>query len=501
MKKLILVFISLFFSFSAYANFQYAVDEYYKDNYKTALEEFQILAEQGNAKAQMYLSLMYSSAAGVDEDQDLANIWEEKSLPGLKLLADEGDPEAQYWFAYSITDDEAEVWYNKSFNGFLFAANQGDPYAQSWISYFYLDGVGVDKDEKLANSWEMKAAQGGDAYSQYYLGQRIIGYGELTKHDEEAIKWTTRAAKQGHLGAIDDLKKIGINVELIDDSDFETLLSIKDTIEPGSGLDVKRIGKWFIGSSCDNITTEVIVLHDQIMERPLSTSLSINILTETNNNYSSKYLPLSDDGELFFFQDNIIFSNNASSNIHDYYFESLKFPELSSNHAYKSIQLLSCKNLNNDLGYITLESDAIEFDKFLYSAKNKCENNKPIDCLRKFVDFADASNNNELSRAELTRFSRFIVKWLTLKGELQLNERMGAAAASMVIAPALAEFILLNYDYDNDDHIDVREMTYDIVNITGSSELNKKIIRGYIEAIDMISKSKKDATRMLEELF
>jgi hypothetical protein len=39
------------------------------------------------------------------------------------------------------------------------------------------------------------------------------------------------------------------------------------------------------------------------------------------------------------------------------------------------------------------------------------------------------------------------------------------------------------------------------VNITGSSELNKKIIRGYIEAIDMISKSKKDATRMLEELF
>ena len=126
MKKLILVFISLFFSFSAYADFQYAVDEYYKENYKTALQEFQILAEQGNAKAQMYLSFMYSSAEGVDEDQDLANIWEEKSLPGLKLLADEGDAEAQYWFAYSMTDDEAEVWYNKSFNGFLFAANQGD---------------------------------------------------------------------------------------------------------------------------------------------------------------------------------------------------------------------------------------------------------------------------------------------------------------------------------------------------------------------------------------
>ena len=71
----------------------------------------------------------------------------------------------------------------------------------------------------------------------------------------------------------------------------------------------------------------------------------------------------------------------------------------------------------------------------------------------------------------------------------------------MFIGPALAELILRNYDYDNDGHIDIREITYDIVNITGSSELNQKIIRGYIEAIDIISKSKKDAVRMLEDIF
>ena len=87
--------------------------------------------------------------------------------------------------------------------------------------------------------------------------------------------------------------------------------------------------------------------------------------------------------------------------------------------------------------------------------------------MRKFVNFADVSNNNELSRAELTRFSKFVVKWLTLKGELNLSERMGSSAATMVIAPALAEFILLNYDYDNDDHIDIKEMTFDLVNISG----------------------------------
>jgi TPR repeat protein len=467
------------------------------------------MAEQGNGKAQIYLSEMYKFGTGVDKDEDLAKAWEEKSLLGLKLLADQGDPEAQYWLGYYSEGDEAEIWYKKSFSGFLFAANQGDPYAQSWLSYFYMDGVGVDEDEELANNWEMKAAQGGDAYSQYYLGQNIINYETLSRNDDEAIKWYTKAAEQGHLGAISDLEAIGINVKVTADdnktdtanNDSKTLLSFKNTMEADSGLSSKRIGKWFIGSDCNNIASEIIVLHDQIMQRPFSTEQTLNVLIETNNEYYSQYFPLSNYGDLFFFSDNIIFNSNHSSSIQDYYFESVKFPELSSNDAYQTTQLLSCKNLNNDLGYILLESDAIEFDKFIYSVKNKCQDNKPINCLKQFVDFADASNNNELSRAELTRFSRFVVKWLTLKGELQLNERMGAAAASMMIAPALAEFILLNYDYDNDDHIDIREMTYDIVNITGSSELNNKIIRGYIEAIDILSKSKKDATRMLEDLF
>ena len=502
MKKLIIFFISLCFSCSAYANFQYAVDEYYKENYKAAFSEFQILAEQGDAIAQVYLALMYRSGNGVVENEALANAWDTKSLSGLKILASQGDPEAQFWFAETMSGDEAEIWYKKSLEGFLVAAKQGDSYSQGWVSWNYsIDGYGADENQELSKSWELKSAAGGDALQQYWSGQRIIDYGELTKYDEEAIIWITRAAKQGHLGAIADLKKIGIDVELVGDSEFEELLSVKNTIQPGTGLAKNRIGKWFIGSSCNNITSEVIVLHDQIMKRPLSSDLSINMLMETNNNYSSKYQPLSNNGELFFFEDNIIFSANNSSGIHDYYFESLKFPELSANHAYKSTQLLSCKNLNNDLGYIALESDAIEFDKFLYSTKNKCENTKPIDCLRQFLDFADASNNNKLSRAELTRFSRFIVKWLSLKGELQLNESIGTAASTMFLGPALAELILRNYDYDNDGHIDIREITYDIVNITGSSELNQKIIRGYIEAIDIISKSKKDAVRILEDIF
>ena len=113
MKKLIIFFISLCFSCSAYANFQYAVDEYYKENYKAAFSEFQILAEQGDAIAQVYLALMYRSGNGVIENEALANAWDTKSLSGLKILASQGDPEAQFWFAETMSGDEAEIWYKK----------------------------------------------------------------------------------------------------------------------------------------------------------------------------------------------------------------------------------------------------------------------------------------------------------------------------------------------------------------------------------------------------
>ena len=142
MKRLILIlFLSLGLIGISNADFQYAADEYYKEDYETALKEFKVLAEQGNAKAQIYLSMMHEYGYGVDVDVELAKSWEEKSLSGLKLLAEKGDPEAQYWLGYLMEsdnedrflEDEAEIWYKKSFNGFLFAANQGDPYAQLWL--------------------------------------------------------------------------------------------------------------------------------------------------------------------------------------------------------------------------------------------------------------------------------------------------------------------------------------------------------------------------------
>ena len=87
-----------------------------------------------------------------------------------------------------------------------------------------------------------------------------------------------------------------------------------------------------------------------------------------------------------------------------------------------------------------------------------------------------------------------------LNGELNLTERVGSSRAAMILGPALAEFILLNYDYDNDEHIDLKEITFDLVNINSNSDLYDKLIRRYIEALDLVSESKINASRIIDDL-
>ena len=93
---------------------------------------------------------------------------------------------------------------------------------------------------------------------------------------------------------------------------------------------------------------------------------------------------------------------------------------------------------------------------------------------------------------------------LSLNGK-KPSDAITAPFVSKLLAAAfrlaiLAEFILLNYDYDNDEHIDIKEMTFDLVNISGSSELNNKLIRRYIEALDLVSETKINASRMIDDL-
>jgi len=100
------------------AGFQEGVAAYRRGDYKIALKEFRILAEQGDATAQTNLGNMYDNGEGVPED-----------------------------------DTEAVKWYRK-------AAEQGHATAQYNLGLMYANGEGVPEDDTRAYAWfNLAAAQ------------------------------------------------------------------------------------------------------------------------------------------------------------------------------------------------------------------------------------------------------------------------------------------------------------------------------------------------------
>jgi uncharacterized protein len=101
-------------------DFSTAWKAYGSGDYKTAFREFLSIAEEGDAKAQRKLGLMYSEGQGVPQD-------------------------------YA----QAAHWYRK-------AADQGNAYAQTKLGFLYSLGQGVPQDYVQAHLWFNLAAAQGD---------------------------------------------------------------------------------------------------------------------------------------------------------------------------------------------------------------------------------------------------------------------------------------------------------------------------------------------------
>jgi len=116
-------------------------------DYATALQEWKPLAEQGDAKAQFMLGLMYSKGHGVIKDYAEAVKW-------YRLAAEQGYAKAQfnlglmYRQGHGVIKDHAEAvkWYR-------LAAEQGDAKAQNNLGVMYANGYGVLKDNFTAHMW------------------------------------------------------------------------------------------------------------------------------------------------------------------------------------------------------------------------------------------------------------------------------------------------------------------------------------------------------------
>jgi TPR repeat protein len=120
---ILLTIITMSLSTPARSDYQTGVDAYSNGNFKLALQEWQPLAEAGDATAQNSVGALYDHGLGVDED----------------------DATAAYWYQL--------------------AADQNLPLAMRNIANMYAGGHGVQFDQALAESWYEKAARMGDPVS------------------------------------------------------------------------------------------------------------------------------------------------------------------------------------------------------------------------------------------------------------------------------------------------------------------------------------------------
>ena len=114
---------------------QQGLTAYKQSDYQTAFKLLLPLAEQGDAKAQFNLGLMYETGRGVKQD-----------------------------------DFEAVKWYRQ-------AAKQGEKRAQFNLGVRYFNGNGVRQDDEQAKEWFGKACDNGDQNGCKYYGK--LNRGEL----------------------------------------------------------------------------------------------------------------------------------------------------------------------------------------------------------------------------------------------------------------------------------------------------------------------------------
>ncbi len=89
------------------------------------------------------------------------------------------------------------------------AARDGDADAMYVLGQMYASGRGIEKDEKLATGYFLKAAELGNADAQQSLGSALM-LGEGIEQDMvEALKWFIIAARGGNKSAADYTQKVG----------------------------------------------------------------------------------------------------------------------------------------------------------------------------------------------------------------------------------------------------------------------------------------------------
>ena len=95
--------------------------------------------------------------------------------------------------------------YKKAYDIWITPAQQGDPEAQYNVGLLYLQGRGVEQNDREALKWFTYAGEQGLADAQYNAGVLFYTGKGVYPDYNSAIDWWTLAAEQGHANAQNNL--------------------------------------------------------------------------------------------------------------------------------------------------------------------------------------------------------------------------------------------------------------------------------------------------------
>jgi len=140
------IILSFLFSSSVFAGFQEGLGAIGKSDDVTVLK-WKALAEQGDAKAQFNLGVMYVKGDGVTQDYQEAVKW-------YRLAGEQGDAKAQYNLGVMYGNGEGVTQdYKEALKWYRLAAEQRYATAQSNLGLMYAQGQGVIQDNVIAYMW------------------------------------------------------------------------------------------------------------------------------------------------------------------------------------------------------------------------------------------------------------------------------------------------------------------------------------------------------------
>lgn len=189
--------------------FEDASAAYERGDFATAFRLVKPLAEQGNAKAQYNLGVMYHNGEGVPQDYTEAMKWYQRAAE-LELADAHYNLGVLYHKGEGVPQDytEAVKWFRK-------AAELGNAKAQYNLGVMYRKGEGVPQDNTETMKWYRKAAELGHPDAQYFLGV-VYGKGEGVPQDSiQAYMWLSLAASRFSASEVGKREMVVINRGII----------------------------------------------------------------------------------------------------------------------------------------------------------------------------------------------------------------------------------------------------------------------------------------------